>query len=261
MVTPTMPKKRTMLTEECQTKKMSTECNVLFFDNLADIVTENIVRGMVPKSRQKDDWTNDVPVETVLALLNSGISLRRVAQKMFRSIHFATEPDSLPHDSGVQVRGSFHEICPIIHAMLSGLADGVKTLQISAPLTPAFADVIAKHCSGLRHLYFQPVTAFRFPNFGLAALMVACGPSLQFVCLANCIGNACKVPAELVNNRGCLFQRQRKFRSLDGITTPSVGSQASMFSTRLAFLEKTRVIVSNRGYPHPCHCCCLDASR
>lgn len=189
MLRPARSKKRMKLARQCKTKRAIPERRELLFDSLADSTTEDIVRLMAPTSKQKEeDWSSNIPADTVLALLKSGGSLRRVAKNIFRSIHFSIIANLFPNDSSVHVYGYYKDIAHLMLELPVELGEGIETLNISTPLVPAFTRAIAKQCTGLRNFSFAPLARI-FPTVSFSSIMAARGPGLKFLGLTNFKGN------------------------------------------------------------------------
>lgn len=188
-------KTRALLPQKRKRSDEITRRNVLYFDTLPDFATEHIVRLLAPKSKQKEaNWSDYVPAGTVLALLKSAGSLRRLTKNFFRSVHFSISGNGLPDKSGLQVCGKHKRIAHFMNALPVELGEGIETLNICAPLAPAFTRAVAKHCTSLRNLSFQPVSS-SIPNIGFSTILTERGPALEFLGLSFFKGNECMVNA------------------------------------------------------------------
>lgn len=135
---------------------------------------------LLPKSKRNEDWTSRTIHETVLTLVNSGGSLRRVAQKAFRSVQFSIgKRFSVGKNCDIQLRGRHKEEKHLMQALPAGTGEGTQTMFISSPLSSAFSRAIAEHCTGLRKLSFQPYCGSPFPNVNFCAIIAARGPILE----------------------------------------------------------------------------------
>lgn len=157
---------------------MSTR-NQLYFNALPDAGTEHIVNLLLPQSELNEDRSDQFSVETVVALVESGGSLRRAAQNAFRIVQFSVGQDSKKKSGALQVRSEHKEVDHLLKAIPIVIGKGIETMFFSAPLAYAFARAVAKHCTGLRNLSFNPSSGRNSPIVHFCAILTARGSDLE----------------------------------------------------------------------------------
>lgn len=133
----------------------------LLFDQVPDCATENILRFFSTKPRT-GNWISHIPAEADFACLKCAGSLRRVAQNASRAVQFAVPYGAGIEKQGLQVSGKYKEVKELMHVLPVAIGDRLHTVRICAPLSRTFTRAIARNCSGLRPLLFQPVSDLKF---------------------------------------------------------------------------------------------------
>lgn len=134
---------------------------------------------LLPNPNRDQDWSCKGSLETVLTLVNSGGSLRRAAQNLFRSVQFSVGKRTEAKSCDVKVRGKPQQVGRLMRALPAGIGEGIETMVICASLSPAFTRAISQHCTGLRNLSFQPISRQKFPTAKFCALIAARGAGLE----------------------------------------------------------------------------------
>lgn len=188
----------------------------LHFDSLPDSATEYIVSLLLPESKSNEDWSNQFSLDTIVALIKSGGSLRRVAKNAFRTVQFSVGKNAKQKKNAVQVRGKHKDVNHLLKALPICIGEGIETMFVSALLSSSFTTAIAKHCTGLRRLSFKPLSGRNFPNVNFCKIIAARGPGLEFLDISDCSPSEVVVAAitEHCRNQVCsrIAPRSHMFR-------------------------------------------------
>lgn len=211
--------------------------NRLIFDILPNVATEHIVQLILPEWKLNEEDSNQFSVDTVLALVKSGGSLRRAAQTAFPMVQFSVDRHVGPKKGAVQVRGTRQDVGHLLKDVSVGIGERIHTMLVSAPLPYTFTRAISNHCTGLRRLVFKPSCAQHFPNANFCAILAARGSGFESLDISDFSADEEVVASSSLET--CLSQITLLTRTVVDIS----GREIAAFDSRGPRVSRDAVIV------------------